>query len=282
MGLIYMRTSPSGGIYIGKTITTEQERWSEHIYEALESSNSNYNTILSKAIRKYGADNFKLTILEECKDNNYLLEREQYWIQYYSSFYKDNSNGYNMTRGGEGHTIYTYKDFLLLWNQGWTVRDIATEKQVTIKTVSDALKNYGITQQEIYNRGNQIGLYKRLNNNNRNVDDIYKLWQEGKSIKEICIILNLMTSPAHILKKYFNVSQKEIYDRCGQSNSKNRSIPIIQYDLNNNFIREWKSASQVHDELGYDISSIRKVCNGKKLQYKNYIWKNKELTKSEN
>ena len=34
MGLIYMRTSPSGGRYIGQTIFTEEKRWEDHVREA--------------------------------------------------------------------------------------------------------------------------------------------------------------------------------------------------------------------------------------------------------
>lgn len=36
MGLIYMRTSPSGGRYIGKTTGSEKHRWQNHISEAYD------------------------------------------------------------------------------------------------------------------------------------------------------------------------------------------------------------------------------------------------------
>ena len=35
-----------------------------------------------------------------------------------------------------------------------------------------------------------------------------------------------------------------------------RYKPILQYALNNNFIKEWLGASQVRDELGYNQSHI--------------------------
>jgi hypothetical protein len=51
---------------------------------------------LSRAIRKYGIDNFSFNIIEECKQNQ-LNERERYWIAYYNTFY----DGYNQTLGGD-------------------------------------------------------------------------------------------------------------------------------------------------------------------------------------
>lgn len=54
MGLIYMRTSPSGKSYIGQTVQLEQTRWNQHCRDAYNNSSPLYETILSKAIRKYG------------------------------------------------------------------------------------------------------------------------------------------------------------------------------------------------------------------------------------
>ena len=65
MGLIYMRISPSGGKYIGKTVKRENERWDNHVYEAYNINDINYNSLLNKAIRKYGAENFSVQILED-------------------------------------------------------------------------------------------------------------------------------------------------------------------------------------------------------------------------
>lgn len=55
-----------------------------------------------------------------------------------------------------------------------------------------------------------------------------------------------------------------------------RYKPILQYDLNGNFIKEWLGASQVRDELGYNQSNITGVCNGLRKTHKNFIWKYKE------
>jgi len=54
--------------------------------------------IISAAIKKYGRENFKRTILEECTKDNW-VSREGYWIKKLNSM---SPNGYNLTYGGEG------------------------------------------------------------------------------------------------------------------------------------------------------------------------------------
>ena len=53
--------------------------------------------------------------------------------------------------------------------------------------------------------------------------------------------------------------------------------PILQYNLNGNFIREWESARQIQKELGFFNSNICNCCNGKIKKSNNYIWKYKEI-----
>ena len=57
--------------------------------------------------------------------------------------------------------------------------------------------------------------------------------------------------------------------------SEQKSKPIIQYDLEGNFIREWKSATQAAKELGFKNGSISKVCKRNKGTVYGYIWKYK-------
>ena len=81
--------------YIGLSINIEK-RWKEHIERSQNISNKEYDKVLYKAFRKYGIDNFKFEILEECKSEE-LKEKEIYWIQYYNTFHC----GYNSTPGGD-------------------------------------------------------------------------------------------------------------------------------------------------------------------------------------
>lgn len=95
--VIYMATAPSGKKYIGKTIKSFKRRKSAHIYEA----NLGYDRPFHRAIRKYGED-IKWEILEKCKSDEELRNRECYYIEKYEAYTK----GYNCTLGGEGHAGY--------------------------------------------------------------------------------------------------------------------------------------------------------------------------------
>lgn len=55
--------------------------------------------------------------------------------------------------------------------------------------------------------------------------------------------------------------------------SKIKSIPIKQYDLKNNFIREWKSATEAGKELNIGNSDITSVCKNRQKTSGGYIWR---------
>lgn len=63
--------------------------------------NKSDNSLIDKAIQKYGKDNFELEILGEFEDYN---EKEQYYIQYYKSL---TPYGYNILKGGEEPPHFT-------------------------------------------------------------------------------------------------------------------------------------------------------------------------------
>ena len=48
---------------------------------------------------------------------------------------------------------------------------------------------------------------------------------------------------------------------------------VLQYDITNNFIREWFSCKQIERELGIAHSSINFCCTGKYKQAGGFIWK---------
>jgi group I intron endonuclease len=57
--------------------------------------------------------------------------------------------------------------------------------------------------------------------------------------------------------------------------NKNNIKPIIQYDLQENIIREWKSAVEAALFYGKTPESIRNCCNNKCKTSNGFIWKNK-------
>ena len=100
-GKIYMVScKETSQKYVGLTTATLNQRWTEHKSSA---KTAGRNTKLSNAIRKYGADSFEISLLENVFDESKLPEREIYWIAFFDTF----RNGYNLTSGGEVGKVWS-------------------------------------------------------------------------------------------------------------------------------------------------------------------------------
>lgn len=94
MGCIYKITNNiNNKAYIGYTTQSFEHRMKQHKNDDIQ-----HDTLLGRAIAKYGWDNFSCEIIECCDDKENLLELEKYYIKKFNSY---KPNGYNMTLGGE-------------------------------------------------------------------------------------------------------------------------------------------------------------------------------------
>ena len=95
VGIYGIKNIVNNKIYVGKTGMSFGDRWDSH--KALLRSNKHDNRYLQNAWNKYGEENFKFIVIEDC-DVCVLNEREIYWIK----FYKDKGLSYNLHDGGDG------------------------------------------------------------------------------------------------------------------------------------------------------------------------------------
>ena len=85
---IYKITNPNNKIYIGASKNLTKRLQIHYKYSCnIKSQIKLYNSFL-----KYGIENHKFEIIENCSIEN-LFEREIYWINFYNSF----ENGLNLT-----------------------------------------------------------------------------------------------------------------------------------------------------------------------------------------
>lgn len=77
---VYMIQSPSGGVYIGSSVRLKRRR-TRHFSEMR--NGYHINEALQRAWNKYDGD-LKFVVLEYC-ENESLLDREQWWIDYIRS-----------------------------------------------------------------------------------------------------------------------------------------------------------------------------------------------------
>jgi group I intron endonuclease len=93
--------------YIGKS-NDPHDRWIRHLQQAnLKEDNVNFS-IIHKAIKKYGENNFNFEIIGEFNSELEAFEAETYFIDLYSSHIS--KNGYNITLGGEGISGYKHTE----------------------------------------------------------------------------------------------------------------------------------------------------------------------------
>jgi group I intron endonuclease len=81
--------------YVGQTIRTLKQRKSSH----LSSSKKGSTYYLHRAIRKYGAENFKWEVIYNASSEEELNEKETFFIKEYNT---NSQDGYNLTEGGRG------------------------------------------------------------------------------------------------------------------------------------------------------------------------------------
>lgn len=93
MVIYKMQNKVNGKVYIGQTRRALDTRIREHVSAA----KNGQDCYIGKAIRKYGEDNFDVSIIATADSLDELNELESYYIQKYHS----DINGYNLALGGE-------------------------------------------------------------------------------------------------------------------------------------------------------------------------------------
>ena len=98
--------------------------------------------------------------------------------------------------------------------------------------------------------------------------------KDGNRLNNELSNLELCTQ-SHNIKEAIRLGTKEppCLNKIGKLHS--RSKPVIQYDKNDNFIREWENARQVERELGYLPCNIYSCCRGIYKSAYGYKWKYK-------
>lgn len=177
MGYIYKITNKMNGkVYIGQTKKTIEERFQEHLKKA----KIHTNRYLYDAMNKYGYENFIVSQIEKCPDNN-LDEREIFWIAFYQS--NNKLYGYNMTAGGGGGNTWINNP----------------HKEETSKKLSQANKGKKHKMSNEW-RQNTTQANKEKKTIQINKDEFEKDIKNFMSIEDIC-------------KKY-NLGRKTFYNKC--------------------------------------------------------------------
>ena len=76
----------------------------------------------------------------------------------------------------------------------------------------------------------------------------------------------------------YNHNYGTINQRIAEKHTNGKqSKPVLQLTKDGEFVREWKSASDVERNLGYSQGNITKCCRGKYHSAYNFVWRYKQI-----
>lgn len=125
----------NGKSYIGQS-TNIKRRWNNHRSACFNTKDHAYDYPIYKAMRKYGLNNFKFEVLEECKIED-LDSKEREWINYFDTL----NSGYNQSIGGNGNFNKLNNQKLIsitndIRNTSLSLYEIATKHSVSYEMVT--------------------------------------------------------------------------------------------------------------------------------------------------
>lgn len=244
--------------YVGITKQQPKVRWGKNGYNYLvkKKDGTFLHPKFANAILKYGWDNFNHIILEENINPENISEREIF----YSEIYNTLEDGYNNMVGefkGRKISEETIKKFS---KRSKGSNNPRSKKIIMLDPITkDFLK--------IFNCANDIARELCLVN--------------GRHIIDCC--LGKREIAGGFCWKYYEGEIFEEKDdflnhKIKSVQRKNRSSPILLYDINNNFIKKFNTIHEASSETKTPISSIRNVLIGKRKQNNGFIWKYENYT----
>lgn len=238
-GGIYCITNKiNGKKYIGQTYDLKN-RWMHHRSDLRGSRHCNKH--LQYAWNKYGEENFEFSELEKCPLEK-LDEREIFWINYNNS--QDSNYGYNLADGGLGCRGYRH-----------TEEEIAKMRMIQKPEPILQIDLKGNVLNEFVSAGEAANYLGRTS---------------SSGIKRCCEKDRYKTAYGYIwiYKRDLNMFKLEDHIIIHKSDA-----AVSQFSMDNKFIKWWGSTAIAAKEVHGNAHSILKVCTGKGMSYKGYIWK---------
>lgn len=262
-------------VYIGQS-KNAYHRFIQHC----KPSSAKENSLISKAIQKFGAENFWVEIIESQVEN--YNEREVYWIKQFDCIIP---NGYNTLPGGEEPpTYYSVKSPNSRFESEDDVNSIKNDLRNSSLSLNELAEKYGVSKKSVL-RINQGITHAKLNEKypirqtpNRNgkltdsdVEDIieilrysYRQYEDIASQYGISIsaVKQINTGDCHPLKGV----------KYPIREYKNSGIPACTYEqvteISELLLKTSISCRQLAKCFGVDLQTIYTINNGNAKRYR--------------
>ena len=255
MGYIYKITNiQTGKCYIGETNQQNyNRRWSKHI-NCLKYKDG--CPLLKASMKKYGIDKFKFEILIICFDDD-LVKYEKEYIKKYNS---QTPNGYNILSGGQlGNGMTGYK------HTETTINKIKESRRLFLQANPNHFESYRDKHKQGMSNLDMSSITK-------NSDKFQKALAEHR--------VGTVNGQTHESKQKIRNTLKEYYKNSeNKVNTLTTNKAIVQYDKDNNMIKEYISIAEAGRTSGVKKANIQHVLTGKTKSAGGFIWKYKSVSK---
>ena len=253
MGCVYSSESPVGKFYKGMSIYTMEKRMREHKKKMMSGTNHPFYN----ALRKYGWNNFKWTVLYESECIEDLEHAEKFYIKKFKTY--DRKYGYNLRLGGEGGGKLSEETKRKI-SESRKGKTLSKETKRKLSELNKGKKHSKETKRKI-----SESLRQNSKTNWNIVNNVRRLYLEGLSRKELSEQFSL-----HYIQICFIINNKNWYDPDYQiflERKKKKQEEII-----NNIRREFKYMSQKELATKYNMntSNISRIINNKLWHDPNY------------
>jgi len=252
-------------IYIGSAVRI-RKRKDKHIMELR--MNKHHSNHLQNFVNKYGIDKLIFEVIEIVEDKTKLIEREQHYLDTLKPQFNScliAGNQLSIKRSDE------FKKNLSERNKGRLLSDETKQKKsesmmrywkdnpdkLLLFKASKRRKGYKHTQdsKDKMSRNSTFKLKQYT------IDEIINLYNNKVSIEDISKTLNISKYSVYRYLQSNNIISKVIKNKI-----------ILQYDLEDNFIKEYNSVRETRD-AGFHTREVMQCCNGERISYKNFKFK---------
>lgn len=212
-------------------------------------------TLIKKAIKKYGRENFVKEILEENVAKEQLSLREMFWIQKLNTKLP---NGYNLTDGGEGFIgLKKTKQQIEKQRQAMIGKKASVE---TRKKMSDSHKGKERSSEHASN------LSKALTGRKLSPEHVKKV-ADGNRGKKLSEEQKRMISEFHKGRP----TSEETKVKMSLANKAKVEIQLL--NLDGQVVATYESIKEAIRQTGAAPSNVFRCLSGERKTHKGYIWK---------
>jgi hypothetical protein len=260
--------------YIGQTDNIKR-RYNDHVSSSFNENSDCYNTYKARWIRKLKSKDLLplIEIIEECVDVIESNIREKYYIE------KLTNEGYKLTNS---HSLDVTEFSVETKKKMSNARKGKTLEEIVGLEKSIELKEYYSERTKLNNpnKSNDPLVREKISNTLKEYfEDKENHWAYGLKMTDEHnekLRLAKLNNPKNVGNRKPRTEEQKEKIRNSLSGSKINRSEILQYDLDMNLVKEWKSLREIERiDTTMSRSQISKCCKGNRETYAGFIWKYK-------